>query len=41
MKSGLIIFGAFTLVVAFFLIKYEAPKKRREKITGRGGDFEG
>ena len=38
---GLFIVGGFAVVVTFFVLVYEKPKKSRGKITGRGGDFEG
>ncbi len=36
----LIIIGGFTIIVAAFIIAYERPSKSKNKLTGRGGDFE-
>jgi hypothetical protein len=35
-----IIIGAFAVVLIAFLIAYERPARSKNKITGRGGDFE-
>jgi len=32
--------GVFTMIIAAFLVAYERPAKSKNKITGRGGDFE-
>jgi hypothetical protein len=39
MIIGIAIFVAFIAIVAILIISYERPTKRRNKITGRGGDF--
>jgi len=38
--AKVIVIGVFATAVIFFLVAYNKPIKRREKITGRGGDFE-
>jgi hypothetical protein len=32
--------GGFIVVLASIIISYERPAKKKQKITGRGGDFE-
>ena len=39
MILGLIIFAAFTGLLAVLIVAYDRPTKARRKITGRGGDF--
>ena len=39
MILGLIIFAAFTVLLAVLIVAYDRPTKSRRKITGRGGDF--
>ncbi|MEI6671684.1 MAG: hypothetical protein WCL15_06630 [Actinomycetes bacterium] len=39
MVIGLVIFIAFTFLLAVLIIAYDRPTKARRKITGRGGDF--
>jgi hypothetical protein len=34
------IFAVFVALVAILVFKYDRPKQRRDKSTGRGGDFE-
>lgn len=34
------IVGAFAASVGLLVFKYERPNRRRDKVTGRGGDFE-
>ena len=40
MKGVFIALGVFTAVVALSILLYEAPPKSKNKLTGRGGDFE-
>ncbi len=40
MTGVFIAIGIFIVVVAVFIITYEAPSKSKNKLTGRGGDFE-
>jgi hypothetical protein len=40
MNIGFIIIGVFAVAVGFLIFSYEQPKKNRQKMTGRGGDFE-
>ena len=35
-----IVIAVFVMIVTALLIAYERPKKSKEKLTGRGGDFE-
>jgi hypothetical protein len=35
-----IVIGIFAIIVISLLIAYERPVKSKEKLTGRGGDFE-
>ena len=35
-----IVIGVFVMIIAALLIAYERPSKGKEKLTGRGGDFE-
>lgn len=35
-----IVVGVFTMIVAALVIAYERPGKTKNKLTGRGGDFE-
>jgi preprotein translocase subunit YajC len=34
------IFFVFVALVGVLIFKYDRPNKRRDKSTGRGGDFE-
>ena len=40
-QIGLVIFIAVALITGVFLYQIDRPAKKRRKITGRGGDFEG
>jgi len=40
MKAVIIVVGIFTAFVAVMIFSYEAPSKSKNKLTGRGGDFE-
>jgi hypothetical protein len=40
MNGVLVTIGIFIAVVALFILVYEKPAKSKNKITGRGGDFE-
>jgi len=35
-----LILAAFIVILSVALIVYDRPAKKKEKITGRGGDFE-
>jgi hypothetical protein len=35
-----IVIGAFAIILGVFLFVYERPAKDKQKISGRGGDFE-
>jgi hypothetical protein len=35
-----LILAAFVVILSVALIVYDRPTKKKEKITGRGGDFE-
>ena len=35
-----IIIGVFIMIITALLIAYERPGKAKNKLTGRGGDFE-
>jgi hypothetical protein len=35
-----IVIAVFVMIVTALLIAYERPGKSKEKMTGRGGDFE-
>jgi uncharacterized membrane protein len=35
-----IIIGVFIMIISALLIAYERPTKTKNKLTGRGGDFE-
>jgi peptidoglycan/LPS O-acetylase OafA/YrhL len=34
------VLSGFVIVVVALILAYERPTKKREKMTGRGGDFE-
>jgi hypothetical protein len=36
----LIVIGVFVMIIAALLVAYERPAKSKNKLTGRGGDFE-
>lgn len=40
MLKGLIAVLIFASLISLLVFKYESPSKTREKISGRGGDFE-
>jgi hypothetical protein len=40
MKNVLVAVGIFSVIIAVLLISYEAPSRSKNKLTGRGGDFE-
>jgi hypothetical protein len=35
-----LILAAFIVILSALLIAYDRPAKKKQKITGRGGDFE-
>ena len=35
-----IVIGTFAMIIAALLVAYERPVKSKNKLTGRGGDFE-
>ncbi len=39
MEIGILIFLGFVLTVGLLIYRYEQPKSKRNKLTGRGGDF--
>jgi hypothetical protein len=40
MKNVLVAIGIFSAIIAVLIISYEAPSRSKNKLTGRGGDFE-
>jgi hypothetical protein len=40
MKIAIAVIALYTVAAGLLIIVYEKPAKKREKITGRGGDFE-
>ena len=40
MTRVLVALGIFTAVIAVAILVYEAPARNKNKLSGRGGDFE-
>ena len=40
MATGFLLIGLFSLSVFTAVIIYDRPRKQRQKISGRGGDFD-
>jgi len=40
MRIGFLLIALFSLVVIVLVARIDRPRKKRHRITGRGGDFE-
>ena len=40
MKIGFVLIAIYTIAVIALATRFEKPKKKPKRLTGRGGDFE-
>jgi hypothetical protein len=40
MEFGLILIAIYTVAILTLVIRTDRPRKNRQRLTGRGGDFE-
>jgi hypothetical protein len=40
MKIGLLLIAIYTAAILTLVIRTDRPRKNRQRLTGRGGDFE-
>ena len=40
MKIGFVLIAIYTVAILTLVIRTDRPRKNRQRLTGRGGDFE-